>query len=88
MLPSTVATVKVAIVAPAAMVTVWSPSSVAATKSRGLAASATDRFTVRSAVGATSAVMVKVADEPSVTAAPPEMATTGPGPTSNTGDRT
>ena len=72
---------------PAAIVTVWSPSSAAATKSRGLAASATDRFTVRFASTALSAVTVKVAATPSVIAAPPVMVTTGSASTTNTGER-
>ena len=61
----------------AAIVTVFAPSSVAATKSLP-AASDTDRFTVRAAVGAVSAVTVKLAAVPSVTAEPPEMVMVGP----------
>ena len=56
----TVATVKVAVVLPAASMTVSAPSSSAATKSL-LAASATDRFTVRASPGAGSTLIVNEA---------------------------
>ena len=85
----TVVTVKVAEVSPASSVTVCSPSSSSATKSLA-AASATDRFTVRFAAGAVSALTVNEAVPPPVTAAPPVMVSSGGGgtaSTTNTGDR-
>ena len=71
-------TENVALVEFIAIVTILEPSSPDATKSLP-AASDTDRFTVRSAVGAAVAVTVKVAAEPSVTAEPPEIVIVGPG---------
>ena len=66
MVSAVVGTECVAVVAPMAIVTVLEPSSPDATKSLP-AASATVKFTVRSAAGAESAVTVKVAAVPSVT---------------------
>ena len=77
----TVATVKVADVAPLVKATVLLPSLAAATKSLP-DASATVTLTVRSAVGAGAADTVKLAAPPSVTAVPPEMVITGRSTTS------
>ena len=71
----------VAVVVPIVTVTVLSPSSPDATKSEP-DASATSRFTVRSAAGAGSAVTVNAAPVPSATGdAPRAMVTTGAGDT-------
>ena len=75
-------TVKAAVVDPAVIVTVLSPSSAAATKSLP-ATSDTVRFTVRSAAGAGDAVTVNVAELPSVTAVPAEMVMVGTTTTSS-----
>ena len=64
-------------VVPEAIVTVFEPSSADATKSLP-EASATVRFTVRSALGAASAVTVNSAAVPSVTAEPPVIVMVGP----------
>ena len=75
-LSPTVSTVKVAVVDPAVIVTIFEPSLPVATKSLPVA-SDTVRFTVRSATGAWSAVTVKLAAVPSVTAEPPSMVIDG-----------